>query len=179
MPEFHLVHIALVGARMPAFKDYGFHDRNQLAMLRIAPQTDGQPLDRTPADQLHATLQAQLPLWIHNIIVDPDFPGRSELLMPLRRFEGELYDSKNDEVVAAVLSAGFKNQTLDPLNLPGAMPLRERCTIVMQVAVWQEAYQQLEEDVLEILSNHLEEITRWLDLFGDCRYDSIEERQRA
>jgi hypothetical protein len=179
MPEFHLVHIALVGARMPAFKEYGFHDRNQLAMLRVAPQTGGQSLNRIPRDQLHATLQAQLPLWIHNMIADPDFPGRHELLMPLRRFEGELYDSKNDDVVAAVLSAGFKNQALDPLNLPSVMPLRKRCAIVMQVAVWQEAYRQLEEDVLEILSNHREEITRWLDLFGDCQYSSIEEKQRA
>ena len=124
MSELHLTHIALVGARMSAFKPYGFHDRNQLAMRRITPDIGGRSIEAIPAGELPAVLRAELPIWIHNMIADPGFPGRDNLLMPLRRFEGELCDGKSDEVVALVLSAGFKNQTLDPLNLPGGMPLR-------------------------------------------------------
>jgi hypothetical protein len=174
MAEFQLTHIALVGARMSLFKDYGFADRNQLAMRRITPGTGGRPFEDIPANQLPATIRDELPIWIHNIISDPDFPGRDALLMPLRRFEGELYDSKNNEVVAAVLSAGFKSQTLDPLNLPAVMPLRQRCALVMHIGVWQEAYRKLEEDLVDILSKHTDQICQWINLSRDARHAAIE-----
>lgn len=175
MPEFQLTHIALVGARMSAFEPYGFAHRNELAMRRVAPRSGGRALADIPGQQLAAALQDEFPIWIHNIIADPDFPGRSELLMPLRRFEGELYDSKSDEVVASVLTAGFKNRTLDPLNLPSVMPLRERCAILMHIGVWQEAYQKLEDGVLKILSNQREEIAQWVSHSRDPRFATIEE----
>jgi len=174
MAEFQLTHIALVGARMSAFKHYGFADRNQLAMRRITPHMGGRPFEDIPAGQLAATIRDELPIWIHNIISDPDFPGRHALLMPLRRFEGELYDSKNNEVVAAVLNAGFKSHTLDPLNLPAVMPLRQRCALVMHLGVWQEAYRKLEEDVIDILSKHTNEICHWVNLSQDTRHAAIE-----
>ena len=56
------------------------------------------------------------------------FYTRNEL--SLRRFEGELRDSRDDEVISAVLSNGFRNQTFDPLNLPNNMPMRQRCAVV-------------------------------------------------
>jgi hypothetical protein len=174
MSELHLTHIALVGARMSAFKQYGFHDRNQLAMRRITPYSGGRPLEDIPGAELPDVLRAELPIWIHNMIADPDFPGRNTLLMSLRRFEGELCDSKNDEVVALVLSAGFKNQTLDPLNLPSVMPLRQRCAIVMHIKVWQEAYRKLEEDLILILSAQVADICRWVDYSRDTRHAAIE-----
>lgn len=174
MSELHLTHIALVGARMSAFKPYGFHDRNQLAMRRITPDIGGRSIAAIPAGELPAVLRAELPIWIHNMIADPGFPGRDNLLMPLRRFEGELCDSKSDEVVALVLSAGFKNQTLDPLNLPGVMPLRQRCAVLMHIRVWQEAYSKLEEDLINILSGQVEDICRWVDFSRDTRHAAIE-----
>ena len=174
MPEFQLTHIALVGARMSAFKPYGFNDRNQLAMRRITPHTGGKSIDDIPGDELPAALRAELPIWVHNIISDPDFPGRDKLLMPLRRFEGEICDGKGDEVIAAVLSAGFKNHTLDPLNLPAVMPLRQRCAIVMHAGVWQDAYRKLEGDLVAILSNQVEEISQWIKLSQDSCHAAIE-----
>jgi hypothetical protein len=164
MPEFHLTHVALVGARMPAFSAYGIHDRNQLTMRLIVPDDGGQLLADIPEPELPFILRAQFPLWIHNIISDPDFPRRDQLEMPLRRFEGELCDSKNDEVVAAVLSAGFRNQPLDPLNLPAVMPLRQRCTIVMNIPVWQEAYRTLERAVIDVLCTNPVELDQWCKL---------------
>jgi hypothetical protein len=167
MNEFQLTHIALVGARMDAFRPHGFQDRNQLAMRVVIPE-DGPALTDLPEEELPIVFRAQLPLWVHNIISDPDFPQREKLMMPLRRFEGELLDSKHDEVVASVLSAGFKNQTLDPLNLPSVMPMRQRCSIVMQIGVWQEAYRSLEQDLVEILSRYAGEIIRWCGLYKDA-----------
>jgi hypothetical protein len=174
MSELHLTHIALVGARMSAFKQYGFHDRNQLAMRRITPYSGGRALADVPCAELPDVLRAELPIWIHNMIADPDFPGRDTLLMPLRRFEGELCDNKSDEVVALVLSAGFKNQTLDPLNLPSVMPLRQRCAIVMHIQVWQDAYRTLEEDLIPLLSGQVEDICLWVDYSRDIRHAAID-----
>lgn len=174
MPEFQLTHVALVGARMSMFKEYGFQDRNELSMRRVAPDMGGISLDNMPERELRSVLGAQLPIWVHNIISDPDFPARHKLLMPLRRFEGELNDSKSNEVVASVLSAGFKNQTLDPLNLPDTMALRQRCAILMHLEVWQEAYKELENSLVDILASDLDDLCRWITLCGDPEYATIE-----
>ena len=161
MSEFHLSHIALVGARIASFNEYGISNRNDLKMRRIAPdgeETDIAGLDR---NERRKALADQLPVWIHNIITDPEFPKRKKLLMPLRRFEGELRDKKDDEVVSAVMSAGFKNQTFNPLDLPKTMPMRRRCSMVAHIAVWQEAYQKLEEDLVSIMSDEAPALSQW------------------
>ncbi|MCB1675687.1 MAG: hypothetical protein KDI01_05325 [Halioglobus sp.] len=172
--DLQLTHIALVGARMSAFKSYGFIERNQLALRRVAPDTGEHPLASLPASQLHAALAAQLPIWVHNIIADPDFPQRHKLVMPLRRFEGELLDNRNNEVVACVLNAGFRNQTLDPLHLPDTMPLRQRCALVMHIGVWQDAYRALEGEVVALLALHVDEVTRWVARCREPGYANIE-----
>jgi hypothetical protein len=166
MTEFQLTHVALVGARMPTFKPYGFDDRNQLALRVVTPEGVSS-LEQLAAAERLSTLCAQLPLWVHNIISDPHFPQREQLLMPLRRFEGELNDNRQDEVVASVLSAGFKSQPLDPLKLPSVMPLRQRCALVMQIGVWQDAYRVLEQDLTKMLARNLAEISRWAGLYED------------
>lgn len=174
MSEFQLTHVALVGARMSLFKEFGFADRNELSMCRVPPPLEDKPLEDLPEEQCKAILTAQLPIWIHNIIVDPDFPGRHKLLMPLRRFEGELSDSKSNEVVASVLSAGFRSETLDPLNLPSTMPLRERCAILMHIGIWKEAFNRLEADLSSILAKGASEISRWAELSREPGYATIE-----
>ena len=166
MNEFQLTHIALVGARMDAFREHGFRDRNELAMQVIIP-SDTETLAELPVEEVPISLRKQLPIWVHNIISDTSFPQREKLLMPLRRFEGELQDSKQDAVVASVLSAGFRNRHLDPLNLPEAMPMRQRCAIVMQIGTWQEAYKALEQDLVGVLSRYREELVRWCGLYGE------------
>jgi len=162
MIEFQLSHVALVGARMALFQPYGFHARNQLARRRVVPMNYEQALATMSGQDLHDACCRDLPLWVHNILSDPDFPQREALLMPLRRFEGELRDSKGNAVVSAVLSAGFRDQTLDPLDLPEKMPMRQRCAMVMQVGVWQEAYRRLERDLVGVLVNSAAELDSWL-----------------
>lgn len=162
MSEFQLTHIALVGARMSAFRPYGYAKRTDLSFHRVAPDLGERDPEQFNRTEVNTMLRDHLPLWIHNIIADPTFPGRRRLLMPLRRFEGELRDNRNDEVVAAVLSAGFKGQDLDPLNLPASMPMRQRCSILMHAAVWQDALRQLESDTASILAENLPAISLWL-----------------
>jgi len=167
MSEFYLCHIALVGARMSAFQDYGFTTRNDLSLCRVAPNTGPTSLDEMPRHKARSLLVQQFPIWIHNIITDPDFPLRRKLEMPLRRFEGELKDSKDNEVISAVLSAGFKNHTLNPTELPDSMPLRQRCAMVVHIDAWQEAYLCLENDVVDIMMSRLSEIDNWIK-FASC-----------
>ena len=162
MSEFYLCHIALVGARMAEFQKYGFTTRNDLSLRRVVPSMNCSSLEELPPEEAREILAKQLPVWIHNIISDPDFPQRDRLEMPLRRFEGELKDSKDNEVISAVLSAGFKNQTLDPANLPDAMPLRQRCAMVAHIDPWQQAYQVLEDDLVEIMMEQLLELDSWI-----------------
>lgn len=163
MSEFHLTHIALVGARMPCFQSHGFHTRNELSFKRVAPSVTSQQVAMLSRQELMSRLRKQLPIWVHNIIVDPDFPERSKLTMPIRRFEGELNDSKQDEVVSAVLSHGFKNQAFDPLNLPNSMPMRQRCAMVVHIKVWQDAYKRLENDLVSILTDNVEAVATWCE----------------
>ena len=166
MTEFQLTHIALIGARMATFKTYGFDERNQLALRVVIPE-DCEQLATLSGSALCTSLKNQLPLWVHNIISDPQFPQREKLLMPLRRFEGELHDNRSDEVISSVLSAGFKNLPMDPLNLPTVMPLRQRCALVIQIGVWQDAYRKLEQDLLELLEQYAQDIARWCTLYQD------------
>ncbi len=163
MSEFHLTHIALVGARMPCFHTHGYHTRNELSFQRVSPGLTSQQVNMLSRQELVSRLKKQLPVWLHNIIVDRDFPARNKLTMPIRRFEGELNDSKQDEVVSAVLSHGFKNQNFDPLNLPQTMPMRQRCAMVVHIKVWQEAYKRLESDVVNILADNAEAVATWCD----------------
>lgn len=161
MSEFHLSHIALVGARMEAFSDFGVGNRNELKMRRISPDGIEDAVATLDAPALKKLLIEQLPIWIHNAITDPEFPNREQILMPIRRFEGELKDKKSDEVVSAVMTAGFKSETLNPLDLPKEMSMRDRCAMVAQLNVWQEAYQQLQNDVVQILYDQLPAIAQW------------------
>lgn len=162
MSEFQMTHVALVGARMESFYPLGFRLRSELAMRRVFPDTGGCPMAQQDRNTLMARLAAQLPLWVHNIITDEDFPARDKFNMSLRRFEGELRDSRDNEVIAAVLAAGFRNRELNPLALPETMPMRQRCAIVMQIETWQEAYQQLERELLTTLADHAAAVDEWL-----------------
>lgn len=161
MSQFQMTHVALVGARMTAFQPLGFRVRTDLNRCLAIPTmtTSWAQLERTERLRL---LASQLPFWVHNIITDPDFPKRSNLSMALRRFEGELRDNREDEVVATVLNAGFKNQEMNPLNLPDGMPLRQRCAMVLQIGTWQEAYKRLETDLTETLADTASELDNWM-----------------
>ena len=173
MSEFQLTHIALVGARMNAFHPYGFHKRTDLALRRVAPELNVTEVEMLGRRELIARLKTQLPLWIHNIIVDEAFPQRGQLLMPIRRFEGELKDSREDEVISAVLSNGFRNEPFDPLNLPHGMPMSQRCAVVVHARVWQDAYKRLEQDVLGILADNAQELLRWCKDAGRPEYEMV------
>ncbi len=156
-----MTHVALVGARMDAFNALGFRSRSELTLRRVLPSYET-ALWEMPESEARARIAAQLPIWIHNVITDTGFPGRDELIMPLRRFEGELRDSRDNEVVAAVLNAGFRNRPMDPLNLPDSMPLRQRCSMLMYVDSWREAYRHLESRVVDILVARRPEVDHWL-----------------
>lgn len=163
MTSLQLTHVALVGARIPAFHGHGIHSREELALRRIAPDLDGERLQDREPDQRRALLKRQLPIWVHNILSDLDFPARAQMLMPLRRFEGELHDNRENAVVSAVLSAGFRGEPLDPLDLPASMPIRQRSGLSVHIGAWQEAWGRLEYDLVELLTGHAVEIDRWLD----------------
>ncbi len=161
MSEFQMTHVALVGARMDAFAAMGYHNRSEMGLRRALPRYSPK-LSELREAQRRTLLARDLPVWIHNAITDPDFPGRAQLIMPLRRFEGELRDSRDNEVVAAVLNSGFRNRTLNPLDLPESMPLRQRCGMLMHIAPWKEAYRHLESSVVGILLERIEELDEWL-----------------
>ena len=63
MSEFYLCHIALVGARMSAFQDYGFTTRNDLSLRRVAPNTGSTTLNEMPHHKARSLLIQQLPIW--------------------------------------------------------------------------------------------------------------------
>lgn len=162
MSELQMTHVALVGARIDAFAALGFRSRSELTMRRALPPAAPVALQHMDQNELKALLASQLPLWVHNCISDPAFPARDRLLMHLRRFEGELRDNRENEVVAAVLSAGFRNRQLDPLALPESMPLRQRCRMLMHVDTWQLAYRELEAALVTILASEAELLDAWL-----------------
>jgi hypothetical protein len=174
MHEFQLTRVALIGARIAAFHPYGFHSRNELALRTVAPEIPGRSLADMSTEQLQAMFSKQLPVWIHNILSDPDFPQRDKLLMPLRRFEGELHDSREDEVVSAVISAGFRDHDLNPLALPQSMPMRQRCAMLMQIEVWREAYQRLEQELARIMAACAPEVDSWLDSARETSHAMID-----
>lgn len=163
MSQFQMTHVALVGARMNTFRPLGYHTRCELAMRRVFPDTRGRRLAELDERQLASVLSGQnLPLWVHNAICDPHFPRKSSLQMAMRRFEGELRDNRKNEVIAAVLTAGFRDREFDPLNLPKTMPLRQRCSLLMHIDTWREAYTMMERAFGSVLSGHVDEIDTWM-----------------
>jgi hypothetical protein len=163
MSEFQLTHIALVGARINSFRPYGYSTREALTMCRVVPEAPSGVTTSGEKAPLKASLHAQLPIWIHNIVSDPDFPLRERLLMPLRRFEGELRDNRDDEVVSLVLRHGFKSQQMDPLDLPRTMPMRQRCAMVVHLDTWRDAYTRLSQEIVEVLSENTELLGKWCE----------------
>ena len=94
--------------------------------------------------------------------------------MPIRRFEGELKDQKSDEVVSAVMTAGFKSETLNPLDLPKEMSMQDRCAMVAQINVWQESYLQLEKDIVQVMYDQLPAISQWCSFAREPENSYIE-----
>lgn len=176
MSEFQLSHIALVGARMEAFSEYGVSSRNELTLRKIVPDNAADYLQGSDLNQARGELANHLPIWIHNAITDPDFPSRKKLLMPLRRFEGELKDKKDNDVISAVMSAGFKSETLDPLNLPKTMSMRQRVAIVAQIDIWQDAYSKLEAEFVDLVLAEATAITKWCELASQPGHSTIEQQ---
>lgn len=162
MSEFQLTHVALVGARMDAFVPLGFSSRTDLTMSRALPLAEPQNYQQADTEALKARLATDLPIWVHNCIYDPQFPARERLIMHLRKFEGELRDNRCNEVIATVLSCGFRDRQMDPLELPVTMPLRQRCSMLMHLGPWQEAYRELELQFVAILASEAEQLDRWL-----------------
>ncbi|KZX59446.1 hypothetical protein A3709_14210 [Halioglobus sp. HI00S01] len=162
MSEFQLTHVALVGARIDAFSPQGFKTRSELNMKRVFPDTAGLKLSDMDTAQFRQHFDQALPLWVHNIVTDREFPGRSKLAMCLRRFEGELRDHRENEVIASVLSSGFRNRPLDPLALPESMPLRQRCAMLMYIDVWQEAYRRMTRELCALLEEQAEVLDQWI-----------------
>ncbi|MFV0477009.1 MAG: hypothetical protein ACK5ME_04135 [Parahaliea sp.] len=167
MADFQLTHIALVGTRMNTFKSYGYNSRESLTMCRVAPEL---PEDRAV---LRTTLREQLPIWIHNIITDPEFPARTRLNMPLRRFEGELNDNRDNAVISTVLHHGFKGLQFDPLNLPTAMPMRQRCTMVAHQSTWREAFNRLQTEILDILEQNADKLKQWCEFASQPEHSTV------
>lgn len=169
MSDLQLSQIALVGARMETFRRLGFSSRNELSMRRVPPSEIPESYAAMDGSQLRSLLASQLPLWVHNIIADHEFPDRARLMMPLRRFEGELVDRRDDEVISTVLSRGFSNQNFDPLNLPTDMSTKERCAIIAHIQPWKEAYGALEADLLTLLCQQAERLDQWVAVARDSR----------
>ncbi len=173
MTEFQLSHVALVAARISAFEPLGFNNRSELAMRRVVPLPTGTTLAAMDDETRHKALSEQLPIWVHNILVDPEFPRRDRLLLPLRRFEGELRDNKDDEVISSVLSHGFRNQTFDPLDLPGTLSMRERCAILAHVKTWEEAFLPLRQALVDDLSANAGALDRWCEYARHPDYQEV------
>lgn len=163
MTDLQLTQIALVGARITDFSNFGYTNRNAMTMRRVAPELEPADAGVSDASDSASCFKNRLPVWVHNIINDPEFPSREELMMPLRRFEGELIDSRDNEVVSTVLAHGFRNQSFDPLNLPVTMPLSQRCAMVAHIDVWESAFRQLERDLSEIMTKHYDQISNWCE----------------
>lgn len=136
-------------------------------MCRVVPEL---PTDNT---NLYTILSGQLPIWIHNIITDPEFPARARLSMSLRRFEGELNDNRNDEVISTVLRHGFKGLSFDPLNLPGTMPMRQRCAMVVHQDTWREAFNRLNTEVVDILEQNINELKQWCEFARQPEHSAV------
>ncbi len=166
MSEFQMTHVALVGARIHSFQPLGFNSRSELTMRRALPAPEPVLLQHMDDDELRALFITQLPIWVHNIISDTTFPGRDRMLLSLRRFEGELRDNRENEVIAEVVNAGFRNRQLDPLDLPESMPLRQRCIMLMNVEPWQASYRQLETELVAVLMAEAGAIDTWLATVG-------------
>jgi hypothetical protein len=147
---------------MDAFKVHGYRLRSELAMRRLVPDAVKDALEEPAQLSLCHALAQTLPFWVHNAITDPGIPEREPLLMSLRRFEGELRDNRDNEVVAAVLSAGFRNRNLDPFHLPDNMPLRQRCALLMHINPWKEAYQRVESEFCKALCEDVEALESWV-----------------
>ena len=171
MTDLQLTQIALVGARIADFNDFGYANRNAMAMRRVAPELEHNAIDE---DAKRSCFKSGLPVWVHNIINDPEFPSREQLLMPLRRFEGELNDARNNEVVSTVLSHGFKNESFDPLNLPDTLSLSERCAMVVHIDIWESAFRRLENDLTEIMASQYSRIANWCEYARQEGHASIE-----
>lgn len=162
MSEFQMTHVCLVGARINTFAPLGFRSRSDLTMARAMPAAGPVAYKQMDIRSRKLALAADLPLWVHNCIIDEDFPARTHLLMHMRRFEGELRDNRDNEVIATVLSSGFRNQQLDPLNLPESMPLRQRCSMLMHAEPWKQAYRVLEQAMVNILASEADRLDAWL-----------------
>ena len=162
MSEFQMTHVALVGARIQTFLPLGFRSRSELTMHRALPEPGAVLLQHMDQGEVRALFAQQLPIWVHNIITDHAFPGRDRMLMHLRRFEGELRDNRDNEVIAEVLNSGFRNRQLNPLDLPQSMPLRQRCSMLMNVEPWKDSYRHLETSLVKVLTEEVEAIDLWL-----------------
>ena len=162
MSEFQMTHVALVGARINAFAPLGISSRTELTMSLVLPPVEPGHYQNQDTRAMKASLLEDLPFWVHNCIYDSAFPGRQRLAMHLRKFEGELRDNRSNEVIATVLSYGFRNRQMDPMALPENMPLRQRCSMLMHLGPWQEAYRELELQFASILAAEAEQLELWL-----------------
>ena len=65
-----------------------------------------------------------------------------------------------DDLIASTLPPSI--QTVAPLDLPEALPMRERCELLMQIDIWLSAYRELENDLVGTLCEAAPELDSWM-----------------
>ena len=160
MSEHLLAQVALLGARIDSFHEFGVTERGELCDRRLVPALMDS-VDFADPDDLSSAVRQTLPLWVHNAITDPTFPRRSLLLGALMKFSGEISDNRDDGTISLVLMNGFGNKQFDPLNLPDSTPMRQRCAIVAQLDTWRAAYRTVEAEFSDYLGSAGSELMAW------------------
>ncbi|MFV0275719.1 MAG: hypothetical protein ACK5HY_00810, partial [Parahaliea sp.] len=67
-----------------------------------------------------------------------------------------------------------RSQQLDPLELPNTMPLRERCIMLSQLQVWQDAFQRMSTEVVSILSENTDLLKHWCEFARQPEHSAVD-----
>lgn len=159
--EFPLTHRALVCSRMDLFKQ--LENVYALSTHGAIPPRDVRSLDQASELEAKAILESMFPVFLHNLIRDPEFPCREQLNSALEQMELNIRENAANPLVQELLTCGLKGEVFNAGGLPEKVDAKRAVSLFLARTEWDTLYRTFSLRVIKTLARERQQVQRWID----------------
>ena len=160
LSDYALTHRALVCTRMDMFRELG--DVNTLSSNGPVLPKLNIDLETASDAQVQRVLEFLFPVFLHNIIRDRNFPGRSRLEIALQQMEQTIQENAKNAMVQELLTCGLKGEVCDPSGLPQNIDAKRKVALFLAREEWDTLYKTFSMKVVKSLLKNKKELAGWI-----------------
>ncbi len=158
--SYPLTHRALVCTRMDMFRDLG--SVNALSSSGPVLPRVSLNLETASDNQAQRVIEFLFPVFLQNIIRDPEFPGRARLEKALVQMEQTIQENAQNAMAQELLTCGLKGEVCDPAGLPADIDAKRAVALFLAREEWDTLYRTFALRVVKALVKARKEVAVWI-----------------